>query len=621
MMSSTLLFQMTGISQAAAQQEYSLDPVVVTATKTPVKEFEANANITVITQEEIQKNHYQDLSEALKTVPGVTISNYSIAGYEQSNTLQINGTEKIVVLIDGVRANVNGSTFNVFPASNYTSMDEIERIEVLKGSASTLYGADAKGGVINIITRKAEGNKTTLTLSGGSFSKENYSVMNQGQAGDYSWVVKSQKYKSGNFTAGNGVEVPSANDTDNNSIKITKKINTASDITIAYDKSNYDVEYYNTYNNLTGIQSKDEKFASGDNYNLSATYNYQFSDKSKNQLVVFKRHRNSLSDIGKPGLWRMELQTRGIQDQLTMKMDEKHTVVTGFDIYQDQILDYKDQYSAYKDKNITNRALYLQDEWSLSEQWKLTSGLRYDKHSTHGSHLSPSVNLGYKQNDRTNYYIAYKEFFVAPNQYQLFSPYAPADLNSLKPETGHTIEAGVNHRFDTDATVAFHIFTRDTKDKIYYDGNNGWKVGNIDKEKARGWDLQLDKKISQQLSGFISYANVHVDPNKEKSGENLNGTLPKGTWNIGLNYQQEKYDIGLQGRGVIDKVGSKVNAFPTNTYWVWDMSINYKVAKDTKAFLKINNLSNKFYSEMSNNSNVWYLSPGRNYQIGVQYQF
>jgi len=622
MVSSALLLGVPGISQAEEQTEYSFDQVVVTATKTPVKEFEANADITVITREEIEKNHYQNLTEALRTVPGVTINNYTNGvGYEQSNSLRINGTEKIVVLIDGVRANVNGSTFNVFPASGFLSMERIERIEVLKGSASTLYGADAKGGVINIITRKAEGNHTTLTLAGGSYSKENYSFMNQGKSGDYSWVVTSQKDISGNYTAGNGVEVPSHRNADTHSIKLTKKINDASDITINYDKYQSDMMYTKTFSNVTGVQDTNKKYATVDSYDASLVYNYTFSDKVKNQLVFYSRRKDTDYDYLTVDRWMMKLQTRGVQDQLTLQMDKKHTVVTGFDIYQDQILEYKDRYTSYQDKDVTNRAVYLQDEWSLSDQWKLTSGLRYDKHSTHGSHLTPAVNLGYKQNDKTNYYIAYKEFFVAPNQYQLFSPYAPTDPSSLKPETGHTVEAGVNHRFDKTTAAAFHIFTRETKNKIYYDANNGWKVGNIDQEKAHGWDVQLDKKLSQQVSAFISYANLHVDPNTETKLANLNGSLPRGTWNIGMNYQQEKYDIGLQGRGIIDKPGSKANAFPENTYWVWDMSVNYKVAKDTKTFLKVNNLFDKFYAEMSGNSNDWYLSPGRNYQIGVQYQF
>lgn len=621
MVSSALMLGMTGHSSAEEQQEYAFEQVVVTATKTPVKEFEANANITVITREEIERNHYQDISDALKTVPGVTISNYSIAGYEQSNTLKINGTEKIVVLIDGVRANVNGSTFSVFPASGFTSMDQVERIEILKGSASTLYGADAKGGVINIITRKAAGNKTTLTLSGGNFSKENYSLMHRGQSDDYSWIIQSQKYKSGNFTAGNGVEVPAFSDMNNHSLKLSKKINNASDITVNYDKYDYDVKYGGTYNNQTGVQDTAVKLADGDAYNLSVTYDHQFSDTAKNQLVVFNRRRDMRSDIGQPGLWLMKLQTRGIQDQLTWNAADRHTVVSGFDFYEDRILDYIDQNSSYQNKEVTNRAVYVQDEWSLSEQWKLTSGLRYDKHSTHGSNLSPAVNLGYKPSDKTSYYVAYKEFFVAPNQYQLFSPYAPADPSTLKPETGHTLEAGINHRLDGTTAATFHIFTRDTEDKIYYDANNGYKVGNIDKEKARGWDLQLDKKLSKALSLFVSYASLHVDPNTETKLKNQNGSLPKGTWNVGVNYQQDKYDIGLQGRGIVDKPGSRANAFPENSYWVWDMAANYTITKDTKAFLKVNNVFDKLYAEMSNNSNVWYLSPGRNYQAGIQYTF
>ena len=160
---------LSGVSVANAAEEdksgFVLDQMVVTASRMATTEFEANANINVITREDIEKNHYADLVEALRTVPGVTITRYGGSiGYEQSEEIRINGTGQIVVLIDGTRANMNGSTFNVFSFGAYRALDNVERIEILKGSASTLYGSDAKGGAINIITKKA-GDKQNTVLS------------------------------------------------------------------------------------------------------------------------------------------------------------------------------------------------------------------------------------------------------------------------------------------------------------------------------------------------------------------------------------------------------------------------------------------------------------------------
>lgn len=625
LLSGAMLWPMSMIAHAAEaekQDPYSFDQVVVTATKTPVKEFEANANITVVTKEDIERWHFQDITEALRTVPGVTINNYSNGvGYEQSSHLRINGTEKIVVLIDGVRANVNGSTFNVFSGAGLLSMDRIERIEVLKGSASTLYGADAKGGVINIITRNADANKTSLTVAGGSYSKQQYALLNEGKSGNYSWVFGYQKDISGDYTAGNGVVIPSYRDADSYSFKLTRKIDAKSNLAFNYNNYAASVMYVGTYNDTTGKQDTTKKYGFVNSWDASLTYNYAFSDKVKNQLLLFARRRDTDYDYTSASRWMMKLGSWGIQDQVTIQAGKKHLLVTGYDMFQDQIFDYKDQNSAYTDKNVTNQALFVQDEWSFSNQWKLTTGLRYDMHSTYGNHTTPSINLGYKPTDRTSFYVSYKEFFVVPNQYQLFSPYAPTDVSTLKPETGNTMEFGVNQKLDNSTTASFHIFTRNTKNKIYYDSSNNWKVGNIDQEKANGWDIQLDKKFSKQFSGYISFAGLYVDPNTEYKNPNLNGSEPRGKWNVGFAYQKGKWDLGLQGYGIIDKPGAKINAFPASTYWIWDLSANYKMTKDATLFLKINNIGDVLYAQMSNNSNIWYLSPGRNFIAGVKYSF
>jgi len=621
MVSSTLLLAMTGISQAEEAKEYSFDQVVVTATKTPVKEFEVNDNITVITREDIEKKHYRDIAEALRDVPGVNVSNYGAGGEGYTaNAFRINGTSQVVVLINGIRANTNGSTFSTFQATEFNTLDNIERIEILKGSASTLYGSDAKGGVINIITRKVDGNKTTATLIGGSYGKENYSFVNQGKSGDYSWSVSGKKDILGNYSDANGLEIPQHQNADSYSVKISKEINDKSDVTLSYDQ--YKANYMRSNTNL---HLNERNYGSKDNYKWNAIYNYKFSENAQNQFSIFI-NRNRLSDRpGTTNAWLMDLETCGFQDQFTRKLN-KHTIVTGFDFYQDKIHDYTSGtvgtfgYTHYTDKTITNRALYVQDEWDMTNQWKLTSGIRQDNHSLYGNHTTPSMTLGFKQNENTNYFIAYKEFFISPNQFQLFSPYG--NLN-LKPEIGHTVEAGLHHKFDNTLTGGVHIFGRESEDAIAYSG--GMYV-NKNTEKAHGWDVQLNKKWSNHFSTNVGYTNTTVDAAAGQI-ENLNGNLPKGAWNIDLNYQQEKYDIAVLGRGIIDKPGPKAAtaSFPATTYWIWDMAVNYKVAKDTKLFVKANNIFNQYYAEYSNVSwgqpGEWYPSPGRNYQIGVQYQF
>lgn len=606
----SLLLSTAGTAYGQEPSDYSLDQVVVTATRTPEKTIDVNANISVITREQIENNRYHDLAEALRNIPGVSILNYgSGVGYGQSNGLRINGSDAVVVLVDGVRVNVSGVNF---PASTYTDMENIEKIEILKGAASALYGSDAKGGVINIITRKVDGNKTTLTFTGGSYDKENYSLVTRGTASDYSWVVTSQKDILGNYTDAHGLEVPQHLNATTNTFKLTKKLNDKSDVTFSVDK--YQANEFYTDDNFKHYK---KEYATEDNYNWKMIYNYNFSDTAQNQLSYLNSQYNTNYNN-----YFMNVRTTEIEERLTQKLGKQHLLTTGFDFNQNKV-------NTLNGVTLTNRAAYLQDEWNLMNQWKLTSGIRFDDHSSFGHHKTPRINLGYKADENTDYYVGYSEFFIAPTPTYLYSP--KYGNPNLQPEDGHMVEAGINHKFDNTLTGSFHLFRRSSNNVLGYLYSTG-HYANVAQEKAHGWDMQFTKKLSDYLSANIAYTYTIVDPTKRRA-QNVDGYIPRGAWNVGLDYEREKYNLQLQGRGVIGRTGPQTsdalpNFFPSNTYWVWDIAANYQVSNNIKTFFKVNNLFNQFYAEESNartqwggQPDEWWTSPGRNYQIGIQYSF
>lgn len=618
LLSSAVLCQIPGMSWAEGEDNlFDFDPIVVTATKTPVKLSESNANMTVITRKDIEEQHYADLSEALRNVPGVTINNYGTGiGHEASNMLRINGSDKIVVLVDGVRVDAAGVNF---AAAAYSDLDNVEKIEVLKGAAASLYGANAKGGVIQIITRKAEGNKSTLTYTGGSYDKENYAFMNQGKAGDYSWVVTSQKDIMGDYKDANGTAVPEHRNAETTTFKLTKAINEKSDITFDYQKYQSDYMYSGTNENLNW-----RNLGNVDNSNWKLIYNNQLTDNLKNRLTFYNGvYDNWFQWSNNAGTSMEKVKTMRLQDEFTQTLADNHTVTGGFEYSRDKVV-------SKGNKKLSNSAYYVQDEWNLDRQWKLTSGVRYDDSAQYGSNTSPHVNLGYKANEDTSYYVSYNKYFIVPTPDQVFNN--TYGNNNLKAEKGDNLEFGVNHRLSDTLSTTFHMFKRSSSNAVFYDYNL-WKYVNSD-EKVHGWDIQLNKQVTKQLSTYVGYTHTTIDATIQQA-ENVDGYVPKGYWNVGADYRQERYDIHLQGRGVSDKTGPQngtaySNYFPESTYWVWDFALNYKLSKDAKTFLRVNNLFNKFYAEQSNASNrpgwggnpgEWYTSPGRNYQLGVQYQF
>ena len=189
---------------------YTLDAVVVEADKTKNKfgdtiteqsYYRTGGDVKVITREEIEKRHYTDLTEAIKRIPGVVFRNPGYRGGEYgwaayNNTVSINGDDRVIILVDGrrvdnsvsTRTGSSGASGNKSTGVNLdqvTNMENVDKIEVIKGPGASAYGADATGGVINIITRKGGAkNVGTVDLSTGSWDKHKYAVSYSGSAGD-----------------------------------------------------------------------------------------------------------------------------------------------------------------------------------------------------------------------------------------------------------------------------------------------------------------------------------------------------------------------------------------------------------------------------------------------------
>lgn len=612
--------------EAATLDEYTLDNVIVTASKMEQSAFKAPANINVVTREMLEKNHYANLTDVLRDVPGVTIQNYGNGGGNYtSNSIYINGTKNIVVLIDGMRVNTNGSTFSKFNASEVVDMDTIERIEILKGSASTLYGSDASGGVINIITRKvsAGDNKTSLEITGGSFGKEQYSFLNTGRTDDnVYWMLAAQKDISGDFKDGRSNTIQNKVNANDFNFKIGKDFDEDTSLVFTYES--YQSDYLRPKNG--GLHETKISEGEKDQKRLSILSTNRISEKVVNQISLYQ-NKNYLNDnYNDPmNVWLMDLETSGISDQVTYTT-ENHTLVGGFDFYQDKIKNYSSTSygytDAWRDRTITNRAFYLQDAWHMNNEWTLTTGIRTDNHSVYGRHNTPSVVLGYEASDNTNYYMSYKEFFISPNQYQLYSSYG--SLN-LEPETGKTIEFGVNHKFDKTFTGSFNIFKREAENMIGFNSDT-YKYYNVGEESARGWDVQLTKQFNDNFSTNVGYTHLYIDPENASSNPNRNGYLPRGAWNLGLKYEKDQFDMQLNGRGIIDREGRKGKniADEFTSFWIWDAAINYQFEDNAKAFIRVNNIFDKFYTDQCYDMDPdgsWYSAPGRNFQVGVQYSF
>lgn len=206
--------------------DYTLDTMVVEAdaaknkfgdTITEQSYYRTGGDVKVITREEIEKRHYTDLTEAIKRIPGVTFQNPGYRGGEYgyqfyNNGVSINGDTRVIILVDGRRVD-NGASTRVgdntkkgtkstgVNLDQVTNMENVDKIEVIKGPGASVYGSDALGGVINIITRKgAADNKGSIDLATGSWDKHKYALSYSGSAGEdksYHYFVSANRDMSG----------------------------------------------------------------------------------------------------------------------------------------------------------------------------------------------------------------------------------------------------------------------------------------------------------------------------------------------------------------------------------------------------------------------------------------
>lgn len=603
--------------------------MVVTASRTPEKKIDTNADVAVVSAKEIEQKHFDDVAQAVKNVPGVFISSHGASGQSyNSDQIYINGSSNVVVLVDGIRRNTNGNSLMNASIAELVAMDSVDHIEVLKGSSSTLYGSDAQGGVINIITKKAkeDGVKTTLRTSFGDNSKEKYTLYNAGKEGNVFWSIEGGKELGGTFKDGWGRKIINHLNAEHYNAKLGYDLGNDSDIVINYEK-------YKTDYTKPSYGSNDRKAVAGKKNNdaLNLQYTAKIRDNLTNLFSVY-RNRTTFDIPSQP--WGMDMKTTGVSDQLTYTIN-KQTLTGGFDWYKDEVPFYYDNtgISEVQGTSIHNIAFYLQDKIALTNQWNITPGVRVDHHSTFGTHTSPSLSVGFKQGENTNYYVNYKTFFVAPNLYQLFGSdayFGHVGNKNLKPQEGSTIEFGINHNFGDNLTGTFNVYHTHAKNILYADPSDNYHYANGGKSSLNGFTINLDKKFSSHWAAGIGYSYLHI-PAKEGQNINFNGSLPESTLNINVDYTTPKFNISLSGRGIMNRYGTKADwsGKPTKmsnyaNYWVWDLAANYQFTKEATLFARVNNIFDQFYTDIGSSQDpygTWYSAPGRNLEIGLQFQF
>ena len=631
-----------GTTEASDTPVYALDAVVVTANRTPQKITETNADISVVTREEIETMHMQNVEEALRTVPGVQFLSYGASNAQwNAGRVRINGSDDIVVLVDGVRVSdfTGAHTSGGLYAALTSNMNNIERIEVLKGSAGALYGSAAKGGVINIITRKINKTQSVIDISRGAYGRKNYNFNTQGKVDRLSYNAYYGYNLSGNIRDAKGHIWPGKSDFKSMGASLSYDFNDKSKLSFSYNNSKSD---FNAYDILTNQNFRDNKYYTND---MTLRHDYIFSDHWNNTLIYRRSRQYSRINYSGIGPWGpytnlsySNIGYRFWSDQLTYTSSQ-HKLVMGFD-YSRSDNRYDDPRYAMFDrpKAMSNISTYIQENWKILPKITLSGGFRHDKPSgdkgvEFESHTSKNYKISYTPTEKDTIYGGRSDFYILPSIYQITDEQwgNPA----LKPSYGRTSSLGYTHIFsDRNSFNINWFYTKSDRTIEYVMGSGGAVLKNLYNDVSRGWNAQWTSQLDQHWSLNLGWSHLFQ---MSTDDYNLRGFAPKDLATFGIYYHGGKWSGGMDGfyfiriRNGANEATNWVKGWPSDKYMVVNLSVNYQATPNFGVYAKVENLFNQYWAERSaaafngypynGEPGQYYSQPGRNLLVGMQYKF
>jgi len=625
---SALLLGTSGI--ASAEENFNFDEYIVTANRMPVKMSEVAANVTVITHEEIEKGGFTSVPDILSK------SNVDLQTNGKSTVPVLNGDDRVLILVDGRRMNWDhlvisgnshaGVNLDVLPVKN------IERIEIVRGPASSLYGSDAVGGIINIITSKAKTTSTSIASEFGSWGLRRYSLTTEGRENGIGYLITAEKKKRDSFeyknpkTGKTEISRDSQLDQEYMTMKLDKEFSDGKSLSLQVEHGNDESGFA-----IPNASSDWFKYPGGsrkivDN-NVALTYHWGQDKGAENFFRVYRNtseqeYFKSLNAIA-------NLSANGFNWQQNWQLSKGHTLTGGADWREEHIDDEKSI-----DKGYTNKALFLENRWQLANNWSVTAGTRYDDHSVVGNNTTSRIAVNRELNPTTNVYASWGQYVKNPTIAELFSNTKWWIGNpGLKAEEGTTTTIGINTKLGDGTKLQASIFSSRLQNAKEWeagynidsnDPNSQYIPGyyyNISNEKRQGLDLNLTRQLSPQWNVGVgyTYTKIEMKDNTPDYVAYAPNTQPNG-YRVNVQYDQDKWDASLTLRSA---TGRSKTEFTSKSYVTLDMMANYKIDSDTRVYLKGYNLTNKAYELSASNgygAPGTYPMPGRNFYLGVEHR-
>jgi vitamin B12 transporter len=604
--------------------EEEVPEVVVTATRLPTPVDEVSGTIVVIDSEDIEEKQARTVADALTGVPGIDIVNQGGLGKTSSALLRGGHARFTLVLIDGIEVNDPSNPERTFDFAHLTT-DNIDRIEVLFGPQSTLYGSDAIGGVIQIFTKKGKGKQEAEVLvEAGSFQTRRAQAALRGGTGRTSYSVSASSVDS------DGISI--ASESDGNRERDGYRNMTLSGL-LGFETGegtslqlNYrSVSAENELDHYGGPGGDDPNFT-GDaeqmliSGQVSAFLKDNWEASLKVSSSTHDRHDLNEPDPDRPYTMELIYQGTTVKTELVSSVYVgSHSIVTvGLDSEEEtgESSYFSDEYGPYtstlEEESATINGVFVQEQYTADSGLSVTLGARSDDHSRFGEETTWRAGFSVPLTGDVRFRAVYGTGFRAPSIDQLFNPeYGNADLGAEKSRgwdaglewsPGRNVSASVSwYLTEYDNLIAW--FDADGDPSTWDDGS----YENISQAETEGVDLSVDarvKDISLGLTG--SFLRTRDDEGEEllrrpetRWGTRL-GYAPGGrfTLNLDAGYVGERRDWGDVTLG---------------SYTLVNLSGTYRINETVKLQGRVENLTDVEYEHAGG-----YGTPGRSAYFGIR---
>lgn len=590
------------------EEPVKIGEVVVSATKTPLPVTQVTSAVEVIKGEELEQKKIKTVADALRLAQGVVI--FSSGGPGAEAQVRIRGASQThtLVLIDGTI--VNSPTQGFFNFANLTT-ENIERIEILRGAQGMLWGSDAVGGVINIITKKGTGKPTASAfLEYGSFATIREGVQVSGAKGPVDFSMTLSRWDTSNFSTisyrrGAAERDRFANWQTSSRLGVTLPKDGRLEFTLRWWNSDFNLDSLSTTTGFDAFGSKQ----TNRNLILSGSYDQPLTSWWTQKLTLAQGNEHF---IGQEGPLRRNLTTGVISsfsnpidiELLNRRLEWQHNfqvgkpllLTAGYQFREEQGDNPSGFGGQAPNRLISTHAGFAQAQFNYQDRLLLTAGLRQDRYNVFGDATTYRVTAGYLIPEiGTKLRTSYATGFRAPTLNQLFFTSSFFNGNpNLKPEESKSFDLGVDQRvFGDRLLLSVGYFWNRFGNLILTAPTTFEQTGNA---KSQGWEAGFQYSVlpNLDLKGQYTYTLTRDLGNARRLQR-----WPLHLASAGVSYQPiQAVRVNVDFRYVGSRFNNSANSQKMGSFDVVNISATYDVTKQMQLFGRIDNAFNEEYEEL-----------------------